>query len=403
LRQGRGHELLYFHQVDDPYSHLMAQALVLLLRRFEVQVRPVVVGPPPDSAAPERERLVAYSRVDAQRIARWHGLQFDDPQAQPHSVAVARAALSLLDAIDSEQFLARVLPVGAQLWQGATPQDALSRRDVDRLDAALAKGAGQRARLGHYLGATVYYGGEWYWGIDRLYHLEKRLAGLGACRPGQEAQALLFAPEPDLDRDLPAAGAREMDFFFSLRSPYSAIVAPRVFALARRTGARVNLRYLLPMVMRGLPVPAEKRRYIALDAAREAHERGIAFGRLNDPLGRPTERGLALMHWAEGLGPVPAQAYLLAFMHGVWAQGIDAGSDAGLRRIVEAAQLPWQEARQALNNEAWRAQAQVHREQLLALGLWGVPSFRVGDLAVWGQDRLSLVQAAVLGPSWESS
>ena len=33
-----------------------------------------------------------------------------------------------------------------------------------------------------------------------------------------------------------------------------------------------------------------------------------------------------------------------------------------------------------------------------ASGLWGVPSFRVGDLAVWGQDRLWAVQEALLGP-----
>ena len=24
-----------------------------------------------------------------------------------------------------------------------------------------------------------YYGGEWYWGVDRLYHLEQRLGELG--------------------------------------------------------------------------------------------------------------------------------------------------------------------------------------------------------------------------------
>jgi len=33
---------------------------------------------------------------------------------------------------------------------------------------------------------------------------------------------------------------------------------------------------------------------------------------------------------------------------------------------------------------------------VLGLGLWGVPSFRVGDTAVWGQDRLWAVQQALL-------
>ena len=33
---------------------------------------------------------------------------------------------------------------------------------------------------------------------------------------------------------------------------------------------------------------------------------------------------------------------------------------------------------------------------MFALGLWGVPSFRVRDTAVWGQDRLWAVRQALL-------
>ena len=47
-----------------------------------------------------------------------------------------------------------------------------------------------RQKLGHYLGATFFYAGEWYWGIDRLHHLERRLQDLGAQRPG--VQGLMF-------------------------------------------------------------------------------------------------------------------------------------------------------------------------------------------------------------------
>ena len=31
---------------------------------------------------------------------------------------------------------------------------------------------------GHYLSGMLYYGGEWYWGLDRLVHLERRLNGV---------------------------------------------------------------------------------------------------------------------------------------------------------------------------------------------------------------------------------
>jgi 2-hydroxychromene-2-carboxylate isomerase len=155
----------------------------------------------------------------------------------------------------------------------------------------------------------------------------------------------------------------------------------------------VNLRYVLPMVMRGLPVPREKRMYIVFDTAREARMRGIPFGRLNDPVGKPTERGLALMPLALAQGK--GESYVLSFMQGVWAEGLDAGSDTDLRKIVERAGLLWTQAKEALDLNEWRMVAEANRSAMFALGLWGVPSFHVGNTAVWGQDRLWAVQEAI--------
>ncbi|MEO6698914.1 MAG: DsbA family protein, partial [Paraperlucidibaca sp.] len=260
------------------------------------------------------------------------------------------------------------------------------------INAHIAEADQLRAKLGHYLGATFFYAGEWYWGIDRLYHLEQRLQAVNAQRPG--VSGLLFAPAEDWHEPVKLASPPDIDFYFSFRSPYSAIVAPRIFALAQRTGANVNLRFVLPMVMRGLPVPADKRQYISHDTAREAFVRGIPFGCLNDPVGRPTERGLALIPYAERIGK--GQDYVLSFMRGVWAEGIDAGSDSGLRRIAERAGLNWFDARHALNNDDWRLRAERNRTDMFRLGLWGVPSFRVGKLAIWGQDRLWTIQDELL-------
>jgi 2-hydroxychromene-2-carboxylate isomerase len=67
-----------------------------------------------------------------------------------------------------------------------------------------------------------------------------------------------------------------------------------------------------------------------------------------------------------------------------------------LRRIAERAGLGWDDARAALRDEGWRNVAETNREALFALGLWGVPSFQVGDVAVWGQDRLWAVQDALM-------
>jgi 2-hydroxychromene-2-carboxylate isomerase len=82
-------------------------------------------------------------------------------------------------------------------------------------------------------------------------------------------------------------------------------------------------------------------------------------------------------------------------MRGVWAEGVDAGSDAGLRRIVERAGLSWAQAKPLIGNDDWRPEAEANRQALLALGLWGVPCFRYGDVSVWGQDRLWVIEDAM--------
>src|SRR5512140_3317561 len=76
---GRAHQVHYFHQVDDPYSHLAAQLLEAVLERYDIELQVHLVGPPPDAAAPDRERLVTYSRVDAARVAEARGLYRDAP------------------------------------------------------------------------------------------------------------------------------------------------------------------------------------------------------------------------------------------------------------------------------------------------------------------------------------
>jgi len=187
-----------------------------------------------------------------------------------------------------------------------------------------------------------------------------------------------------------------LEFFASLRSPYTYIATERVLALAKRTGAELALRPVLPMVMRGLPVPPAKQLYIALDTKREAEDAGVAFGRICDPVGRPVERCFSLYPWARERGR--GAELLLEFMRAAWSQGVDTGTEAGLRLTVERAGLSWGEAQAQLDrDESWRAELEANRAAMFALGLWGVPSFRVrgggaGDYATWGQDRLWRVE-----------
>ena len=401
--RGAPHRVEYYHQVDDPYSQLMAMQLERFADAYAVVLVPVLVGPPPEAAAPERDRLQAYSRRDAADIAPCYGLVFDDPGESPPPELVNLANAILAANIDPGRFCVLAAAVGEALWAGAAATLTSLAAEYGAADpetAARAVDAGneRRRKRGHYLGGMSYYAGEWYWGVDRLGYLEERLAALG-CRTGDgPVVARAAQPEPPAGR---SGGELVLEFFPSLRSPYTAITIERVYALADRYGVELVLRPVLPMVMRGLPVPASKSRYILLDTAREARRAGVPFGRIADPVGRPVELGYSLFPWAREQGR--AREWLAEFARGAFAEGVDMGREAGLRVAVERAGLPWDEARPLLGNDDWRDELEANRLEMLDLGLWGVPSFHLrgprGEtlLATWGQDRLWRIEQQICG------
>ena len=185
----------------------------------------------------------------------------------------------------------------------------------------------------------------------------------------------------------------ELHWYLSFRSPYTAIVRDRVKTLADTYGAELKLRFVLPMVMRGLPVPPNKKKYIPFDTAREARRLGVPFGRIMDPVGRPVELGYSLLPWAREQSR--GYDFANAFLSCVWSEGVDAGSHVGLQKIVEKAGLNWGEAKDILGNDDWRREAETNRLEMMERGIWGVPSFRVGDTITWGQDRLWVIENAL--------
>jgi 2-hydroxychromene-2-carboxylate isomerase len=378
MRGGRP-QVSYFHQVDDPYSHLAAQTLPALADRYDVDFVPHLVPAPAPAAAPEASRLAAYARKDAALLAAAHGLTFDGTRA-PEETAVGAVAGHLAGATTVQAFARQAIELGHALWRGTPIPPA-----ADDGQAALARGGELRQRLGHYLGATFYFEGEWYWGLDRLPYLETRLAPFRS--GGEEPLVKTFEAGAVAD----SRGGGVIDFFLSFRSPYTYLAAARVQKLAARHGATVRLRFVLPMVMRGLPVPRAKQIYIMRDTKREAERLGLPFGRVVDPVGPGVERGLAVLHHAmsEGRGP----EFVESFLRGAFAEGIDATTDFGLQEIAARARLSATQVKAGLADPSWRSAAEANRVELFDLGLWGVPSFRVrGCEAHWGQDRLWAVE-----------
>jgi 2-hydroxychromene-2-carboxylate isomerase len=390
------HVVTFYHRVDDPYSHLLAQVLPDLLERFEIRLDHRLVPAPAAEMAPEPALLAGFGLRDCAELGRYHELEFDPAWRLPPAALSARAAAILAAASDTAAFVALAPEVGRALWSGAAERlEALAAEhgaaDGEVVARALADGAAELEKQGHYQGAMLHYGGEWYWGVDRLSWLEERLEELGLARRAEAWRALRLRPRALLPGDEFEAGAEVgLDFYLSFRSPYTFLAMARVLDLVERYPVRFTAKPVLPMLMRGLPVPRAKQLYILGDAAREARRLGLPFGNFADPLGPGVERCMAIFPHAERQGRVVE--YLRATFEGIWIEALDAASDDGLATMVERAGLDWEEARAHLGDESWRQMAERNQRDLAAQGLWGVPSFALGRYAAWGQDRLWIVE-----------
>ncbi len=382
----------FFAQIDDPYGPAALHFLGRLADRFGLAVAYRLVPPPDAAAAPEADRLAAYAMRDAARVEAALGLGSGVGAPPATAAQLARAHGIAAAALAGEQAGAALTAIMLALRHDDVDSALAALADVHgEGDAAkaLADGSEERTRLGHYLGSMTHFEGEFYWGVDRLHHLEARLAA----EDGGASSMLCPVLDPGPYPAAPPAAATppRLDCYLSFRSPYSLVAAERIGALAAAYGATLNLKFVLPMVMRGLPVPRAKRMYITLDTKREATRHGIAFGTIHDPVGVGVERGLAVLHQVIPTGK--GLDFAISFLRGAFADGIDMTNDAGLMKVAARVGVTPDQVRAALADDNWRAVAEANRADMFALGLWGVPSFQVDDRpGWWGQDRLWMVE-----------
>jgi len=376
---------LYF-DIADPWSYLAAQAARRLVDAYGVELGVHVITPPASDVDPAPTMRTKHAVRDAQLLADYWDIEFPGKkEADPGIVRDVGTAL-VKDRPAADQLTASLELAGA-MWAGDKKQVALflgkwGTESSMRVPPILNANYEALRKAGHYQGGMLAYGGEWYWGLDRLRYLEEALAadtgkpvaGVVAQRPPREPAALSAKP-------------LTCEMWFSFRSPYSYLALEQI---EQAVGdVPIVLRPMLPMVTRGYALPSVKRMYIVRDAKREADRLGIPFGEICDPLGTGVDHCIAIAHWANERGAL--LPFAKSAMRAIWAEARDMSEYVDLRYVVERAGLPWAEAKAALGNEAAVKWATANAADLAVIGLWGVPSFRCGDFVAWGQDRLPLL------------
>ncbi len=396
VRAGEPHRVEYFHQVEDGYSHLAAQLLRPLVDRHGVELVCHLVTVAHDQNLPEPDLLLPLSRYDSAQVAPHYGLRFPK-SAGPPDPELVKLAERILAAVDQKSFPDVAVAVGDALWGGDNGAlSSLAERhgsaDPATTDTKINQGTERRGKLGHYSGAMFHYGGEWYWGADRFYHLENRLIRQGAGGGGDHDP---ICPRPPIEAGpLKDDGSLTFELYASLRSPYTSIIFDKAVQLAKDTGVKLVVRPVLPMVMRGVPATRQKGLYIFRDTAREAAAMGLEWGRFHDPIGDPVRNGYSLYPWARECGR--GTELLSSFLRAAFFDGVNTNNDRGMQTVVENAGLSWPEARAIMGNRDFEEELEANRLAMYEFGSWGVPSFRLLDadgnqvLALWGQDRLWL-------------
>lgn len=401
----RPHQVDIYLRINDPYSYLLVQVLADFEKRFDVHVTFKTILNLQQDMYPEAEMWHDNAFLDATQLAELYLLKWPDKAPEKVAIRIQQASQRLLqleeEAKNNHQCdWAAIERIFKQYWFQQPLTDVVEVLQNELCyERALAMNEEVLAEQGHYMSAMLKYAGEWYWGLDRLDHLEKRLLQLGL---GLETEVHfdktycnLCKSEPLL---IPHENHKKLTLFFSIRSPYSYLGLLQAIKLAQHYQLTLEVKPVLPMIMRGLLVPETKKMYIFHDTKREAEKLDIDYGFVADPLGEGVNRCYSLFKYAQALGK--ELDYLLNYAQAVNAQGIRSDTDMGLKDIVERSGLDWEHAQQLLQqgdrDSQWQIWAEENREEMVALGSWGVPTFQYGDLVLWGQDRAGLIERVIL-------
>ena len=194
---------------------------------------------------------------------------------------------------------------------------------------------------------------------------------------------------------------RTVEYFFDVGSPTTYLAWTQLPKIAAETGATIAWR---PMLLGGVfkatgnaspvTVPA-KGRWMNDDIARWARRYGVPFA-FNPHFPINT---LTLMRGATGLQmrrPAELPRYLDVVERAMWEAPKDLGDPAVLAATLAAAGFDADEFAALVADPEVKAKLIATTEEAVARGVFGAPTFFVGDAMFFGQDRLDFVREALL-------
>ena len=193
---------------------------------------------------------------------------------------------------------------------------------------------------------------------------------------------------------------KKVEFFFDVGSPAAYLAWTQLPAMAEQAGADVVYRpFLLGGVFQAVgnrsptEIPA-KGRYLEQDLARYARRYGVPF-QLNPHFPINT---LMLMRGAAGLQmrrPARMPVYVDAVYQAIWVEGRNMNDAVTVGGVLRDAGFEPAQIMELTADPEVKEMLKANSQEAVARGVFGAPTFFVGDEMFWGQDRLEFVKEAL--------
>lgn len=389
----------FYYDFVCPYAYLASLQVDALAKETgsTLLLRPILlggvfraIGGPDDPNLVKGPAKARYGEVDLARAAQSRGVTLRRPENHPR-----RTVLALRAAIASSDLSAATRALFAAYWRDgrdvedpAVVADALDgagldggavvrRASDDAMKEELRKRTDDAVKRGVF-GVPSFVvetasGAELFWGVDRMDQVRTALTP-----------------------------RRELPFYFDYSSPFAYVASTQVRGLAARTNAALDYR---PILLGGLfksigtpnvplfEMPEAKRAYVGRDLHRWAERWGIPF-RFTSRFPMNTVKALRLTLAASS---ERRPALVDALFRALWVEDRDISDVRELESIARScdatealARIESPEIKQALFDVTDAARAR---------GVFGVPTFFLGEDLYWGQDRLQDLERALLAPA----
>lgn len=193
-----------------------------------------------------------------------------------------------------------------------------------------------------------------------------------------------------------------IDFYFDFSSSYSYIALPRLARLVDDHDCHVNWKPILLGVifktMNHAPPAADttKGRYVWRDVERSSEFAGLPF-KWPEPFPFNSLSAARIFWYLADSDMDKAVEWARAVFHASFGEGRDCSGPEVLAAVAADLDLDGQELLEATGNDAVKERLKQVTGEAMERGVFGAPTFFVGDEMFWGGDRLEQLERHISG------